>query len=46
MFKSQAFERLQWTKDAATSEQTTFDGRTITLNPMEIRSFLIKIKIE
>lgn len=44
ILKSETFERLKWTEKSTTSKQTSFDGQTITLNPMEIRSFLIKLK--
>jgi hypothetical protein len=45
MYKTEAFKRLKWSPDSAgqQSEAPVFDGRTIHLNPMQIRSFQIKL---
>ncbi|CAF0757101.1 unnamed protein product [Adineta ricciae] len=50
MYKSQAFQRLKWTRDATPDdskgreETPAFDGETIELYPMQIRSFVIKLE--
>jgi hypothetical protein len=50
MQKSASFNRLKWTLDRSEEnskgqdETSVFDGQTIHLNPMQIRSFTIKLR--
>ncbi|CAF4919031.1 unnamed protein product, partial [Rotaria sp. Silwood1] len=49
MYKTGAFDRLKWTVDSTYEDKSEynetpiFDGRTIHLYPMQIRSFIIKL---
>lgn len=50
MFKDKSFERLKWKFDSAistssskSSTKNSFDGHTVNLSPMEIRSFFVKL---
>ncbi|CAF2739012.1 unnamed protein product [Rotaria sp. Silwood2] len=50
MYKTEAFDRLKWTPDSTYEDKSeynqtpNFDGQTIHLDPMQIRSFIIKLK--
>ena len=48
MYKTEAFKRLKWSPESTNpngqqNDTPAFDGRTIHLNPMQIRSFHIKL---
>ncbi|CAF3219791.1 unnamed protein product [Rotaria socialis] len=50
MYKNEAFKRLKWTLDETNEgknqhpEVSIFDGKTIQLSPMQIRSFIVKLE--
>ncbi|UJR27289.1 hypothetical protein I4U23_008584 [Adineta vaga] len=50
MYKTESFERLKWSINATSEdkkgrhEMPNFNGKTVELHPMQIRSFIIKLE--